>query len=81
MTQRNNKQTDNISLYLVLQGTVEEDKADKGRGGEKNMGRWTDLKSQTAVANSGKRRKLVTKSAVVSVPRAVFELTLLVIPG
>ena len=54
----------------ILQGTVkgEEDKADRGRGGKTTSGKWTGLelgKSQRAVENRGKWRKLVEKSSVV----------------
>ena len=45
-----------------------EDKADRGRGGKTTSGKWTGLelgKSQRAVENRGKWRKLVAKSSVV----------------
>ena len=54
----------------ILQGTVkgEEDKADRGRGGKTTSGKWTGLefvKSQRAVVNREKSRKLVVKSSLV----------------
>ena len=54
----------------VLLGTVkgEEDKADRGRGGKTTSGKWTGLefaKSQRAVENRERWRKLVAKSSVV----------------
>ena len=54
----------------ILQGTVkgEEAKADRGRGGKTNIREWRGLefsKSQRAVENREKWRKLVAKSSVV----------------
>ena len=51
----------------ILQGTVkgEEDKADRGRGGKTTSGNIQVAKSQRAVENREKWRKLVVKSSVV----------------
>ena len=56
--------------HLARHSTVkgEEDKADRGRGGKTTSGKWTDLefsKSQRAVENREKWRKLVAKLSVV----------------
>ena len=56
----------------ILQGTVtggrQDKKADRRRGWENNIREWTGLefaKSQRAVKNREKRKKLVVKSSVL----------------